>query len=161
MAYVKNSAEFKQEVCNIIRGMPLKEMLLIPDSFVESALTAWLEKNEETGISQAQEEYKQYYHMLMSLPEDIVMLDVDLYIFKVARRVLDTLMKTIIETQYYNNISKHADMLKEDAEFFVEVVDQLAERIEEDLESSSKEQLKENLKNIRDTAGTEDDKGIS
>ena len=55
---MKTTSEFKKEITDIVRSMPLKEILFVPDSFVESAISAWLEVNPETGISIAQEEYR-------------------------------------------------------------------------------------------------------
>lgn len=129
---VKTAAEFKTEISDIIRALPLKQILLVPDSYIENTIKAWLELNEN-GVSPAQEEYKKYYQMLTSLPDDTSMLDIDLYMFKIARKIVDTMMLTMIETRYYENIFSQAQLEKDDYEYFLDVIDEIMERVSNDL----------------------------
>lgn len=134
---MKTTAEFKKEVTDIVRSMPLKEILFVPDSFVEGAISAWLEVDPEKGVSIAQEEYRKYYHMLTSLPDNQVILDMDLYMFRVARKIIDGLMISMLDVRYYDNIFGHANLSPEDAKYFVDLTNEVIDRIETNIEVES------------------------
>lgn len=141
---VKTAGEFKSEISDIIRALPLKQILLVPDSYVENTIKAWMELDDD-GVSPAQEEYKKYYQMLTSLPDDTSMLDIDLYMFKIARKIVDSMMLTMIETRYYENIFSQAKLEKDDYEYFLDVIDEIMERTSKDLQESP-----DYLKGIKD-----------
>ena len=134
---MKTTAEFKKEITEIVRSMPLKEILFVPDSFVEGAISAWLEVNPETGVSIAQEEYRKYYHMLTSLPDEQVIMDIDLYMFRVARKIIDGLMISMLDVRYYDNIFGHANLSPEDTQYFVDLTNDVINRIETQIEVDS------------------------
>ena len=134
---MKNTAEFKKEVTDIVRSMPLKEILFIPDSFVEAAISGWLEVDSEKGLSIAQEEYRKYYHMLTSLPDEQVIMDMDLHMFRVARKIIDGLMISMLDVRYYNNIFGHANLSPEDTQYFVDLTNEVIDRIETQMEVDS------------------------
>ena len=127
---MKTTAEFKKEITDIVRSMPLKEILFVPDSFVEGAISAWLEVDPEKGVSIAQEEYRKYYHMLTSLPDEQVIMDMDLYMFRVARKIIDGLMISMLDVRYYDNIFGHANLSPEDTQYFVDLTNDVIDRIE-------------------------------
>lgn len=130
-SYIKSTQKFKDEVIEIVRLMPLKELLFIPDSMVESAIRGWLEIDEETGISPAQEEYKTYYRMMTTLPDEQVIMDINLYMFRVARKIVDTITLTMLDNKYYDTIFAHSDLSREDAEFFAEITNDVIDRMED------------------------------
>ena len=134
---MKTTAEFKKEITDIVRSMPLKEILFVPDSFVEGAISAWLEVNPETGISIAQEEYRKYYHMITSLPDEQVIMDIDLYMFRVARKIIDGLMISMLDVRYYDNIFGHANLSPDDAKYFVDLTNDVINRVEQQVEAES------------------------
>lgn len=134
---MKTTAEFKKEITDIVRSMPLKEILFVPDSFVEGAISAWLEVNPETGLSIAQEEYRKYYHMITSLPDEQVIMDIDLYMFRVARKIIDGLMISMIDVRYYENIFGHANLSPDDAKYFVDLTNDVINRVEQQVEAES------------------------
>lgn len=134
---MKTTAEFKKEITDIVRSMPLKEILFVPDSFVESAISAWLEVNPETGLSIAQEEYRKYYHMITSLPDEQVIMDIDLYMFRVARKIIDGLMISMLDVRYYDNIFGHANLSPDDAKYFVDLTNDVINRVEQQVEAES------------------------
>lgn len=134
---MKTTAEFKKEITDIVRSMPLKEILFVPDSFVEGALSAWLEVDPEKGVSIAQEEYRKYYHMLTSLPDEQVIMDMDLYMFRVARKIIDGLMISMLDVRYYDNIFGHANLSPEDTQYFVDLTNDVINRIETQIEVDS------------------------
>ena len=134
---MKTTSEFKKEITDIVRSMPLKEILFVPDSFVESAISAWLEVNPETGISIAQEEYRKYYHMITSLPDEQVIMDIDLYMFRVARKIIDGLMISMLDVRYYDNIFGHANLSPDDAKYFVDLTNDVINRAEQQVEAES------------------------
>ena len=134
---MKTTAEFKKEITDIVRSMPLKEILFVPDSFVEGAISAWLEVNPETGISIAQEEYRKYYHMITSLPDEQVIMDIDLYMFRVARKIIDGLMISMLDVRYYDNIFGHANLSPDDAKYFVDLTNDVIDRVEQQVEAES------------------------
>ena len=134
---MKTTSEFKKEITDIVRSMPLKEILFVPDSFVEGAISAWLEVNPETGISIAQEEYRKYYHMITSLPDEQVIMDIDLYMFRVARKIIDGLMISMLDVRYYDNIFGHANLSPEDTQYFVDLTNDVINRIETQIEVDS------------------------
>lgn len=131
---MKTTAEFKKEVTDIVRSMPLKEILFVPDSFVEGVISAWLEVDSEKGMSIAQEEYRKYYHMLTSLPDEQVIMDMDLYMFRVARKIIDGLMLSMLDVRYYDNIFGYANLSPEDAQYFVDLTNEVIDRIETQIE---------------------------
>ena len=134
---MKTTSEFKKEITDIVRSMPLKEILFVPDSFVEGAISAWLEVNPETGISIAQEEYRKYYHMITSLPDKQVIMDIDLYMFRVARKIIDGLMISMLDVRYYDNIFGHANLSPDDAKYFVDLTNDVINRVEQQVEVES------------------------
>ena len=134
---MKTTAEFKKEITDIVRSMPLKEILFVPDSFVEGAVSAWLEVNPETGLSIAQEEYRKYYHMITSLPDEQVIMDIDLYMFRVARKIIDGLMISMLDVRYYDNIFGHANLSPDDAKYFVDLTNDVINRVEQQVEAES------------------------
>ena len=134
---MKTTAEFKKEITDIVRSMPLKEILFVPDSFVEGAISAWLEVDPEKGVSIAQEEYRKYYHMLTSLPDEQVIMDMDLYMFRVARKIIDGLMISMLDVRYYDNIFGHANLSPEDTQYFVDLTNDVINRIETQIEVDS------------------------
>lgn len=134
---MKTTAEFKKEITDIVRSMPLKEILFVPDSFVEGAISAWLEVNPETGLSIAQEEYRKYYHMITSLPDEQVIMDMDLYMFRVARKIIDGLMISMLDVRYYDNIFGHANLSPDDAKYFVDLTNDVINRVEQQVEAES------------------------
>ena len=134
---MKTTAEFKKEITDIVRSMPLKEILFVPDSFVEGAISAWLEVDPEKGVSIAQEEYRKYYHMLTSLPDEQVIMDMDLYMFRVARKIIDGLMISMLDVRYYDNIFGHANLSPEDTQYFVDLTNDVINRIEKQIEVDS------------------------
>lgn len=134
---MKTTAEFKKEITDIVRSMPLKEILFVPDSFVEGAISAWLEVNPETGLSIAQEEYRKYYHMITSLPDEQIIMDIDLYMFRVARKIIDGLMISMLDVRYYDNIFGHANLSPDDAKYFVDLTNDVINRVEQQVEAES------------------------
>ena len=134
---MKTTAEFKKEITDIVRSMPLKEILFVPDSFVEGAISAWLEVNPESGLSIAQEEYRKYYHMITSLPDEQVIMDMDLYMFRVARKIIDGLMISMLDVRYYDNIFGHANLGPDDAKYFVDLTNDVINRVEKQVEAES------------------------
>ena len=134
---MKTTAEFKKEIKDIVRSMHLKEILYVPDIFVEGAITAWLEVNPESGLSIAQEEYRKYYHMITSLPDEQVIMDIDLYMFRVARKIIDGLMISMLDVRYYDNIFGHANLGPDDAKYFVDLTNDMINRVEQQVEAES------------------------
>ena len=134
---MKTTAEFKKEITDIVRSMPLKEILFVPDSFVEGAISAWLEVNPENGISIAQEEYRKYYHMITSLPDEQVIMDMDLYMFRVSRKIIDGLMISMLDVRYYDNIFGHANLSPDDAKYFVDLTNDVINRVDQQVEAES------------------------
>ena len=134
---MKTTAEFKKEITDIVRSMPLKEILFVPDSFVEGAISAWLEVNPETGLSIAQEEYRKYYHMITSLPDEQIIMDIDLYMFRVARKIIDGLMISMLDLRYYDNIFGHANLSPDDAKYFIDLTNDVINRVEQQVEAES------------------------
>ena len=134
---MKTTAEFKKEITEIVRSMPLKEILFVPDSFVEGAISAWLEVNPETGISIAQEEYRKYYHMITSLPDEQVIMDIDLYMFRVALKIIYGLMISMLDVRYYDNIFGNANLSPDDAKYFVDLTNDVINRVEQQVEAES------------------------
>lgn len=134
---MKTTAEFKKEITDIVRSMPLKEILFVPDSFVEGAISAWLEVDPEKGVSIAQEEYRKYYHMLTSLPDEQVIMDMDLYMFRVARKIVDGLTLSMLDVRYYDDILVLSNLSPEDAQYFVDFTNDLIDRIEKQIEVDS------------------------
>jgi len=100
---VKTSAEFKETVTSIIRAMALDEFLLVPKSYIENGINAWLERGEN-GECPAQEDYKCYYQFIMTIPPEIHVLDMDLYFLRVARRIVDNILLAMLETSLASGV---------------------------------------------------------
>lgn len=133
---VKTSAEFKDTVTSIIRAMALDEFLLVPKSYIEDGINAWLEKNKETGECPAQDDYKCYYQFIMTIPPEMHVLDMDLYFLRVARRIVDNILLAMLETSYYKSVFDYADAEKEQYSLIYEVTTDLLDRIEDNQDGS-------------------------
>ena len=100
---VKTSAEFKQTVIDMVRAMPLDDFLLIPQVELDKYISAWTEP-DANGVVPANEDYKQYFQFIMTIPSEMQVLDMDLYYFRIARKIIGNMMIALLETKYYNTI---------------------------------------------------------
>ena len=135
--YIMSSTEFKDTVETMVRDMPLTEMLHINPSLIDEALDTWKEKYSAVDTSPAQEDYKSYYVFLASVPDGITVIDPNLFIFKIARKIVDALCVSMIESKYYENAFYNPDVSYEDAKFMSDVFRHSLDRAEK----SSKEDV--------------------
>lgn len=152
---MKTSSQFKDETISIVRTMPLKSILFIPDSYVDIYIDRWLKVDEKTGMSKAHEDYKRYYQYLTSLPDDLKVMDVNLYMFKVARSIIDDLLVDILQDGYYNSVFYQSNMSKKDVEYFVTLTRSIIDRLQDHITQESKELLYKNIDNIPDMVNKE------
>lgn len=132
---VKTSAEFKETVTSIIRAMALDEFLLVPKQYIDDGINSWLERGEN-GECPAQEDYKCYYQFIMTIPPEMHVLDMDLYYLRVARRIVDNILLTMLDTSYYKSVFNYAEAEKEQYQLIYEVTTDLLNRIEENQDGS-------------------------
>lgn len=132
---IKTSAEFKDTVTSIIRAMALDEFLLVPKQYIDDGINSWLERGEN-GECPAQEDYKCYYQFIMTIPPEIHVLDMDLYYLRVARRIVDNILLTMLDTSYYKSVFNYAEAEKEQYQLIYEVTTDLLNRIEENQDGS-------------------------
>lgn len=128
---VKTSAEFKQTIIDMIKAMPLDDMLLIPNNEIDKYISAWTEVNEN-GNSPAQEEYKQYFQFIMTIPPEMHIVDMDLYYFRIARKIIDSMLLSMLETSYYKTVFGTADVMHENYQLLYELISETANKIEND-----------------------------
>lgn len=128
---VKTSAEFKQTIIDMIKAMPLDDMLLIPNNEIDKYIAAWTEP-DESGNSPAQEDYKRYFQFIMTIPPEMHVVDMDLYYFRVARKIIESMMLSMLETSYYNTIFGTADVDHENYQLLYELINETADKIEDD-----------------------------
>ena len=128
---VKTSAEFKQTIIDMIKAMPLDDFLLIPNNEIDKYITAWTEP-DESGNSPAQEDYKRYFQFIMTIPPEMHVVDMDLYYFRVARRIIESMMLSMLETSYYNTIFGTSDVDHENYQLLYELISETADKIEDD-----------------------------
>lgn len=128
---VKRSSEFKDTVVAMVRAMPLNEMLLIPTSYIDKSIDAWLEVDPYTGISSAQEDYKHYFQFIMTIPKEMHVLDMDLYFLRVAKKIVDNMLITMLDTSYYKSVFGYADVEKEQYELIYALTNDVLDRLED------------------------------
>ena len=128
---VKTSAEFKQTIIDMIKAMPIDDFLLIPNNEIDKYIAAWTEP-DESGNSPAQEDYKRYFQFIMTIPPEMHVVDMDLYYFRVARRIIESMMLSMLETSYYNTIFGTSDVDHEHYQLLYELISETADKIEDD-----------------------------
>lgn len=128
---VKTSAEFKQTIIDMIKAMPLDDFLLIPNNEIDKYIVAWTEP-DESGNSPAQEDYKRYFQFIMTIPPEMHVVDMDLYYFRVARKIIESMMLSMLETSYYNTIFGTSDVDHENYQLLYELISETADKIEDD-----------------------------
>ena len=128
---VKTSAEFKHTIIDMIKAMPLDDMLLIPNNEIDKYIAAWTEP-DESGNSPAQEDYKRYFQFIMTIPPEMHVVDMDLYYFRVARKIIESMMLSMLETSYYNTIFGTSDVDHENYQLLYELISETADKIEDD-----------------------------
>lgn len=128
---VKTSAEFKQTIIDMIKAMPLDDFLLIPNNEIDKYISAWTEP-DESGNSPAQEDYKRYFQFIMTIPPEMHVVDMDLYYFRVARKIIESMMLSMLETSYYNTIFGTSDVDHENYQLLYELISETANKIEDD-----------------------------
>ena len=128
---VKTSAEFKQTIIDMIKAMPLDDFLLIPNNEIDKYIAAWTEP-DESGNSPAQEDYKRYFQFIMTIPPEMHVVDMDLYYFRVARKIIESMMLSMLETSYYNTIFGTSDVDHENYQLLHELISETADKIEDD-----------------------------
>lgn len=127
---VKTSGEFKQTVIDMVRAMPLDDFLLIPQVELDKYISAWTEP-DANGVVPANEEYKQYFQFIMTIPSDMQILDMDLYYFRIARKIIGNMMISLLETKYYNTVFGSADIDYENYKLLYELIIETGDKIEE------------------------------
>ena len=127
---VKTSGEFKQTVIDMVRAMPLDDFLLIPQAELDKYISAWTEP-DANGVVPANEEYKQYFQFIMTIPQDMQILDMDLYYFRIARKIIGNMMIALLETKYYNTVFGSADIDYENYKLLYELIQQTGDKIED------------------------------
>lgn len=127
---VKRSSEFKDTVVSMVRAMPLDEMLLVPASYIDKGIEAWLAVDPDTGISPAQEDYKHYFQFIMTIPKEMHVLDMDLYYLRIAKRIVDNILMTMLDTSYYKSVFGYADVEKEQYELIYALTNDVLDRLE-------------------------------
>lgn len=128
---VKTSAEFKQTIIDMIKAMPLDDFLLIPNNEIDKYIAAWTEP-DESGNSPAQEDYKRYFQFIITIPPEMHVVDMDLYYFRVARKIIESMMLSMLETSYYNTIFGTSDVDHENYQLLYELISETANKIEDD-----------------------------
>jgi hypothetical protein len=128
---VKTSAEFKQTIIDMIKAMPLDDMLLIPNNEIDKYISAWTEPYKN-GNSPAQEDYKRYFQFIMTIPPEMHIVDMDLYYFRIARRIIESMLLSMLETSYYKTVFGTADVMHENYQLLYELISETANKIEND-----------------------------
>lgn len=127
---VKTSGEFKQTVIDMVRAMPLDDFLLIPQAELDKYISAWTEP-DANGVVPANEDYKQYFQFIMTIPDDMHVLDMDLYFFRIARKIIGNVLIALLETSYYNTVFGSSDIDHENYKLLYELIIHTATKIED------------------------------
>lgn len=126
---VKTSAEFKQTVIDMVRAMPLDDFLLIPQAELDKYISAWTEP-DANWVVPANEEYKYYFQFIMTIPSDMQILDMDLYYFRIARKIIGNMLITLLESKYYNTVFGAEDINYENYQLLYELIQETGDKIE-------------------------------
>lgn len=94
---ILSSNDFKNQIIANIRSMDLQNIFMIEDFYIDRLITSWCE-------NKAQEDYKSYLNMMMTIPENLEFIDLDGLLFKLSRRLVDELVFTLTESFYYEDI---------------------------------------------------------
>nr|DAR03351.1 MAG TPA: hypothetical protein [Caudoviricetes sp.] len=126
---VKTSTEFKQTVIDMVRAMPLDDFLLIPQAELDKYISAWTEP-DANGVVPANEEYKHYFQFIMTIPSDMQILDMDLYYFRIARKIIGNVLIALLETSYYNTVFGAEYINYENYQLLYELIQETGDKIE-------------------------------
>lgn len=136
---ILSSNDFKNQIIANIRSMDLQNVFMIEDFYIDRLITSWCEH-------QAQEDYKSYLNMMMTIPDNLEFIDLEGLLFKLSRRLVDELVLTLTESFYYEDIgmnisedtfhpyeedrqTAYVKRDKESIKYFLSVIDVMFDRI--------------------------------
>ena len=88
---ILSSNDFKSTIIANIKSMDLQNVFMIEDFYIDRLITSWCEH-------QAQEDYKSYLNMMMTIPDNLEFIDLEGLLFKLSRRLVDELVLTLTES---------------------------------------------------------------
>lgn len=134
---VLTKIEFDDYIVTSIRKLPLKELFFIDDWYIDRLITNW----RRTYLDS---EYRQYIAGLLTVPKDVKILDIDLLLWFVVRRIVDELIISLAEGFYYDEMESvigerihfepfnHKDAVVDEhkVRYFLDVLDTVYDRVD-------------------------------
>lgn len=134
--------DFYDAVIDNIRKLPLQNIFGIDEWYIERLMEAWRRVKFE-------DEYKNYIFSLLMVPDKVVMLDSELYLWKKTRELVDELVISLAEGFYYDDkisiigetipfdpYTGQKDIDKDKLLYFFDIVDTIYERYYVNTEST-------------------------
>ena len=134
--------DFYDAVIDNIRKLPLQDIFGIDEWYIERLMEAWRRVKFE-------DEYKNYIFSLLTVPDKVVMLDSELYLWKKTRELVDELVISLAERFYYDDkisiigetipfdpYTGKKDIDKDKLLYFFDIVDTIYERYYVNTEST-------------------------
>lgn len=130
--------EFDDYIVTSIRKLPLKELFFIDDWYINRLITNW----RRTYLDS---EYRKYIAGLLTVPKESMMLDIDLLLWFVVRKMVDELIVSLAEGFYYDEMESvigekihfepfnhHKDAKVDDHKirYFLDVLDTVYDRVD-------------------------------
>lgn len=134
--------DFYDAVIDNIRKLPLQDIFGIDEWYIERLMEAWRRVKFE-------DEYKNYIFSLLMVPDKVVMLDSELYLWKKTRELVDELVISLAEGFYYHSkisiigetipfdpYTGQKDIDRDKLMYFFDIVDTIYERYYVNTEST-------------------------
>ena len=134
--------DFYDAVIDNIRKLPLQDIFGIDEWYIERLMEGWRRVKFE-------DEYKNYIFGLLMVPDKVVMLDSELYLWKKTRELVDELVISLAEGFYYDDkisiiwetipfdpYTGQKDIDKDKLLYFFDIIDTIYERYYVNTEST-------------------------
>lgn len=135
---ILTKVEFDDYIVTSIRKLPLKELFFIDDWYIDRLITNW----RRTSLDS---EYRNYIAGLLTVPKNVQILDINLLLWFVVRKIVDELIISLAEGFYYDEMESvigekihfepfnhHKDAVVDEhkVRYFLDVLDTVYDRID-------------------------------
>lgn len=94
---VLTKVDFDDYIVTSIRKLPLKELFFIDDWYIDRLIKNWRQVYLDI-------EYRKYIAGLLTVPKEVMRVDIDLLLWFVVRKIVDELIISLAEGFYYDEM---------------------------------------------------------
>lgn len=94
---VLTKVDFDDYIVTSIRKLPLKELFFIDDWYIDRLIKNWRQVYLDI-------EYRKYIAGLLTVPKEVMSVDIDLLLWFVVRKIVDELIISLAEGFYYDEM---------------------------------------------------------